>query len=115
MGNGDDDLIIAGYMVHEENVLALWHIMAEWISSRSYTQRVANLQGQGCGSRNNGDVFLTTKGPHATVKDDQAEDLLTGNAGTDWFFANLDFGILDTISDWKAKEFADDLDFIEGE
>ncbi|WP_202921112.1 hypothetical protein [Anatilimnocola aggregata] len=38
----------------------------------------------------------------------------TGSAGRDWFFANLDNGVLDKITDLHASEFADDLDFIAG-
>jgi hypothetical protein len=36
----------------------------------------------------------------STVFDDNATDTLTGNAGLDWFFANLGpAGTLDTITD----------------
>ena len=38
--------------------------------------------------------------------------MLTGSAGQDWFFANLDTGVLDKITDLGAAEFAIDLDFI---
>jgi hypothetical protein len=37
-------------------------------------------------------------------------DKLTGSAGQDWYFANLDCGIRDCITDDHANEFADDLD-----
>jgi hypothetical protein len=37
---------------------------------------------------------------------------MTGSSGLDWFFANLDSGVLDKITDLSAKEFADDLAFI---
>lgn len=52
---------------------------------------------------------------------DDARDLLTGSQGLDWFFArffaNIDLdddGRRDRITDLKAGEFADDLDWIEG-
>jgi hypothetical protein len=41
-------------------------------------------------------------------------DVLTGDAGRDWFFANLDAGVRDRITDLQSNEFADDLDFING-
>ena len=51
-------------------------------------------------------------GPGATVFDDAARDVLTGAGGQDWFFANLDAGVRDRITDLSAAEFADDVDFI---
>ena len=62
--------------------------------------------------RNNGIFFLMTDGPSATAFDDAPEDILTGNAGADWFFANLDAGVKDKTTDLSADEFANDLDFI---
>jgi len=35
----------------------------------------------------------------ATVFDDAAVDVLTGNDSRDWFFANLSGGVLDSITD----------------
>ena len=47
--------------------------------------------------------------------DDGAADVLTGNTGQDWFFANiLGTGIKDKITDLSAAEFANDLTFIQG-
>jgi hypothetical protein len=41
---------------------------------------------------------------------------MTGGWGLDWFFANLDEdeedAVLDRITDLKAAEFADDLEWI---
>ncbi|MCA9051532.1 MAG: hypothetical protein KDA89_22495, partial [Planctomycetaceae bacterium] len=108
-GNGDDDLLIAGTTIHADSDAALWAIMAEWTSSRKYDQRIANLRGTGSGTRSNGNILLNTVGPTATVFDDDAQDFLTGHGGNDWFFANLDFGILDTLCDRKSKESVSDL------
>jgi hypothetical protein len=66
------------------------HIIAEWASARSYTERIANLLGEGIGERANGDYFLKPKYDFATVHDDEVSDTLNGNAGRDWFFADLD-------------------------
>jgi len=112
IGNANDDLLVAGITAFDANDAALAAILAEWTSARDYATRVANLQGTGSGPRLNGDFFLLTDGPAATVSDDGATDTLTGSAGRDWFFANLDSGVLDRITDLNATEFAADLDFI---
>jgi hypothetical protein len=74
---------------------------------------VANLLGTGSGPRANGTTFLTVNGPDARVFDDGVLDVLTGAEGRDWFFANLDTGLLDRITDLHSNEFAADLDFIQ--
>jgi Ca2+-binding RTX toxin-like protein len=112
VGNAGDDILLAGFTAFDFNDLALHSIQAEWTSTRDYATRVANIQGTGSGPRNNGNYFFTVDGPSATAFDDGAEDLLTGSAGTDWFFANLETGVLDRITDLSASEFANDLSFI---
>ena len=49
-----------------------------------------------------------------TVLDDLLIDILTGDAGRDWFFVNADGLLRDRITDLNASEFADDLDFMMG-
>jgi Ca2+-binding RTX toxin-like protein len=54
-----------------------------------------------------------------TVFDDNAADVLTGSAGVDWFFANLDADgdpniAKDKITDLHTGEFAMDIDWILG-
>ncbi|HWP40561.1 MAG TPA: hypothetical protein VNL70_06505, partial [Tepidisphaeraceae bacterium] len=91
VGNIDEDIIIAGYTSHDGDRDALLAIMAEWTSTRTYSQRVANIRnGSGTPARNNGSVFLNPDGPSRTVFDDAATDLLFGGAGNDWFFFNAD-------------------------
>jgi serine/threonine protein kinase len=51
-------------------------------------------------------------GTAPTVYDDAAKDVLTGSEGQDWFFANLETGVLDKITDLHADEFQPDLEFI---
>jgi len=76
--------------------------------------RVANLTGTGSGvssaARLNGDVFLLAD---VTAFDGSA-DVMTGSSGQDWFWANLDAGVKDRITDLSAGEFPSDLDFILG-
>jgi Ca2+-binding RTX toxin-like protein len=118
VGNADDDILIAGYTDFDTVDSAIAAIMAEWKSSRSYAQRVANLRGVGTGQRANGSIFLITDGPSANVWDDGVEDLLTGSSGLDWFLFNVDGedeAKRDKATDLSAQEFASDLDFINDE
>ena len=109
VGNPGDDIMIAGVTSFEGLVdpasfegfnarqAALEAIMDEWTSTNDYDTRVANLS-----------ATLTDN-----VTDDGSKDVLTGSAGIDWFFANLEGdGVLDKITDLSADEFAQDLDFI---
>jgi hypothetical protein len=83
--------------------------MREWTSGHDYATRVDNLRGAGSEDRLNGDIFLKTDGPEATVFDDAVRDLLTGSEGLDWFIFNA---TEDKATDLKDEEFADVLDFI---
>jgi hypothetical protein len=52
---------------------------------------------------------------YATVSDDGAEDVLTGNRGTDRFVANDTAGtVRDRVTDWTAYEalYSEDVEFI---
>jgi Ca2+-binding RTX toxin-like protein len=114
VGNADDDILIAGTTAWDNDAGALCAILEEWSrTDLTYAARVQHLQS---GGGLNGALTLNvdpSRGP-VTVFDDGAADVLTGSAGRDWFFANLDNGVLDKITDLHASEFADDLDFIAG-
>jgi Ca2+-binding RTX toxin-like protein len=120
-GNFDEDIIVAGTTDYDANELALGLIMAEWKSSRSFQQRVANLEGTGTGSswqnRANGNLFLVAQpggSEEVTVFDDDASDLLVGGLDRDWFFANLTGeGDQDLIADLTWRDMADDLVLID--
>jgi Ca2+-binding RTX toxin-like protein len=104
VGNAGDDLLIAGATDFDVDHAALSLILAEWARSDiGYDQRIAHLQS---GGGLNGNVKLSKR----TVHDDGARDRLTGSAGRDWFFANLDEGVLDDVTDDHANELVDDLD-----
>ena len=109
IGNGGDDLMLGGELQFARLESALAAIMAEWTSSRSYEERVANLRGDEMSpsfeQRANIDVFLTVNGPNATVVDDDDRDVFTGAAGRDWFFADLDE---DLITDLRLDELLND-------
>ncbi|MBI3407607.1 MAG: hypothetical protein HY040_04535 [Planctomycetes bacterium] len=110
IAGGGQDILIAGNTAFDSHDAALFLILSEWTSSRDYETRVANLRGEGNGPRANGDVFLKV-GPNATVFDDGARDVLIGNRGRDWFFANLNSGVKDKIRHHLLGEFVDDPDF----
>ncbi|MBI3409088.1 MAG: hypothetical protein HY040_12130 [Planctomycetes bacterium] len=112
VGDPGDDILIAGQTAFDGFDEALCSVMAEWTSNHDYSTRVANIRGTTVGPRFNSDFYFQVDGPSATVFDDLARDVLTGSAGLDWFFANLDSGVRDRITDLCAIEFADDLDFI---
>ena len=96
VGNDGDDLLIGGTTTFDGNYSALNGIMALWAANLSYTQRVTALSAT----------------LDSIVDDDDAADKLTGSAGTDWFFANINLGlggVLDSITDKKNNEFATDV------
>jgi hypothetical protein len=114
VGNNDDDILIAGMTAWDKNEEALCAIREEWSrADLSYGERRDHLRS---GGGLNGAFTLNADPSHGpvTVFDDDAADVLTGSAGIDWFFANLESGVLDKITDLHALEFADDLDFIQG-
>jgi hypothetical protein len=120
-GNFDEDIIIAGATAYDNDQTALGLIMAEWTSSRTFQQRVANLEGAGSGTawtnRMNANIFLVSQpgGPHdVTVFDDESADLLVGGADRDWFFANYTGpGVRDLIADLTWRDLAEDLVLVE--
>jgi Ca2+-binding RTX toxin-like protein len=122
-GNTDEDIIIGGYTLYDNDSAALQSIQAEWTSDRDYYTRVNNLKGIGTGERLNGNIFLIAQNsaepdPESTVFDDDERDILTGGLAIDWFFANYfhdDEGKRDIITDLNYFEFVEDMDFIEGE
>jgi uncharacterized delta-60 repeat protein len=118
VGDADDDILVGGVYLQSGRRLATGAVMAEWNSGRTYTQRVNNLRdGSGTPTRlnqlrdGNGnlleDFFLSNDRLFKTVFDDFAPDKLTGNAGEDWFFANVDGPIVDKVTDLSGSEFTD--------
>jgi Ca2+-binding RTX toxin-like protein len=110
VGSASDDILIAGSTAFDNDPAALARIMAEWTSSRSYTQRVNNLRNVSpTADRLNGSTFLIAD---TTVFDDAAVDVLTGNAGQDWFLFNNDKGVRDIATDDAKNEVISDLDLL---
>ena len=135
-GDTNDDILIAGFTAFEmefnqsaptiyfpsttrltfnQQRLALESILAEWTSTRSYSDRRKNIRGEGIGARLNGTNYFKVDDNVAannTVFDDTSVDTLWGDNGTDWFFANLDnaSGVRDDIKDRSNSESQEDID-----
>ena len=117
VGDSDDDILVGGFVTWADRRDAMGAILREWSSGRTYSQRVDNLRAGGTpgGYENHdgaGTDFLLAA--DVTVLDDFLIDVLTGDAGRDWFFVNADGLLRDRITDLAASEFADDLDFMLG-
>jgi Peptidase M10 serralysin C terminal len=94
-GGGADDLLIGGTTSFDMDKAALAAILNEWQrTDETYAQRIADLRA-GTGFALGHKLVLGT-----TVLDDAFVDVLKGNGGLDWFFANLGpSGTTDTIQD----------------
>lgn len=103
VGNADDDILIAGRLNFLDFDAAVRAIMAEWIQNNGYATRVNRIRNSLAANSLIADV---------TVLDDNVADTMTGSAGQDWFFADLDRQAKDKITDLSAAEFAEDLDWI---
>lgn len=97
-GEDSDDLLIAGPVVFDLHQFSLLAILAEWTSTRTFAERVANLSGTGSGARENGEVFLR---PGINVFDEDDGEELSGGASADWFIAR---GAGDTIVDLMLED-----------
>jgi hypothetical protein len=89
-GGDGEDLLIGGTTDYDRNPVALMAILAEWARNDGinddYFARVANLS-----SGTNGAPILNA----TTVHSNGRANTLGGNAGLDFFFANLDRDLLD--------------------
>ena len=109
LGNAGEDILIAGYVELADGAAlepVLDAVMNRWTSEDDWEVRYDDVKSD----------FLVTDGENATVFDDDAKDVITGSAGTDWCFAQLDGDngtAIDKITDWRADKHApDDLDFL---
>ena len=102
-GGADDDLLIAGSTAFDApERQALRSIQNEWLSGGTYSQRTTNiLNGTGLAG---GYRFGA-----GTTSDDAASDVMTGSAGTDWFFRSDSTTATDHITDWRSGELISPL------
>ena len=105
-GGADDDLLIGGFTLFDENTADLGLIRDEWSSSRSYEERIDNLQtGRGPILKGSKIVLVTSEKKQSVFDDEGETDELTGGDGRDWFFASL----VDDLKDEQLNEFWDQL------
>jgi len=98
-GGAGDDILVGGSTIHDLNDVALSLIRAEWASGRPYIARVANLLGlwnPTLASRANAGYFLR---PWIEIVNDGDADVLSGEAGRDWFIVWLG-----DSTDWQPFE-----------
>jgi Ca2+-binding RTX toxin-like protein len=83
-GGADDDILIGGTTSFDANDLALQTLLSEWISNRSFADRVANLS-QGTGDILQGTGFMLVQG---TTVFNAGHDKLTGGLGENLLLGN---------------------------
>lgn len=107
-GGGSEDVLIGATTLFDADPVALAALHAEWRSTRTYPERVANLRGTGSGppfdARLNADYFLRLSGAAPTVLDDDRADRLLGGSQRDLFFAHLQGVFKDTLADAAGSE-----------
>ena len=100
LGGDDDDVLIAGATSYDNNVASLSLLRTEWTSAANYATRSANLiNGTGAVLTGTG-VKLKASGTGRTVFGDAEKDTLSGQNGSDLFFASLN----DNVKDKAASE-----------
>ncbi len=98
VGDSEDDILIAGDYAGQNDLASLRAIMSLWLSSNSYTSRVASLS-----------PVLNA----STVSDDGSFDLLLGLQGQDYFM----FNDQQDLTDQRRNELMTDtqIDFLDNE
>ncbi len=114
VGDAGEDILITGTTAYDNDPAALDAISDEWTSARPFASRVANLQGNNpnatdFAARLNGNIFLITDAPNATVFDDGVKDTLNGGAGSDWLLYNMFNGILDKANGVSSADVVTDI------
>lgn len=87
-GQFGDDILISGRTQFDGNQRALRAIRDEWTQDRSFSDRVANLTGEGSDDRANADYFLKLGTNDATVFSDDSVDRVYGSFGADWLLTD---------------------------
>lgn len=82
-GGSSDDLLFGARTPFDGDLVGLKRLRQEWISTRTYTARIANLQGSTTGGLNG--TYLLTNNPPDRLLDDGEIDTLFGQLGRDWF------------------------------
>jgi Ca2+-binding RTX toxin-like protein len=88
-GGGGDDILIGGFTSYDKTIVALQSMRAEWLSSRSYTERIGNLRGNSTTGTPLNNGYYLRNNVSDTVFDDGVIDTLFGEVDTDWFIASV--------------------------
>lgn len=97
---GGDDLLVGGATSHDNDLIFLLALQAEWgRSDADYATRTGHLDGSLPGGLN-GTALLNAQ----TVTDDGSVDSLFGDAGQDWFFAASGGANPDVVNDLEGGE-----------
>jgi VCBS repeat-containing protein len=103
-GNNGDDILVGGVLTYADessfaiNQAALNAIMAEWTRNLAYSMRIGHLTVNSSGGFNGGFMLNSS-----TVQDDFAVDTLFGDAGQDWFLAEIN----DIVKTTKGETVTD--------
>jgi hypothetical protein len=82
------DLLIGGPTAHD-GIDVSWKLISnEWISARTYAERIRRLSGG---------LFGLPRLDGTTVFADSSADMLTGGGGLDWFFADMTLDTTDRL------------------
>ena len=93
-GGANQDILIAGRTIYDAEIESLKGIRKEWTSPRTYGNRVARLQA-GVGA-----PTVALKFGSNVFADNGERDLLTGDAGIDWYFSSIE----DVLTDLENLE-----------
>lgn len=100
---GNGSILISGQTTLSRTALA--SVLSEWTSARTLQQKIANIQGVGTSTRNNGNYFLQVG--VTVLKDSSVDQLFSDSKGdADWLFTTLG---ADIASRLKSTDTTTDL------
>lgn len=100
LGGNGEDILIGGSTAGAESFSALDLISDEWSRTDSiFVNRIKHLKGSLAGGLNG-----STKLTDGTVFEDEQADSMTGGAGRDWFFTNINTGTIERILDYSVVD-----------
>ncbi|MFM8570785.1 MAG: calcium-binding protein, partial [Pirellula sp.] len=98
-GGGGEDVVIGGSTAFDLNPTALLSIRDEWLSARTYAQRIGNLRGTVISGTPLNNGYYLRNSPTDTIFGDSAIDTLFGQGDSDWFIAESNDLLSDRLSD----------------
>ncbi len=104
---GQSSILVAGHTTLDE--AGLEAVLAEWTSSRSFDDKVANIAGTGVGPRGNGDSYLQVG---VTLFNDHVADQLFGDSNSAAYWL-LDTAGSDTSQRVKPIDRHSDVQVVE--